>query len=74
MWIAVIVIVVITIWVMIGGFWHTSSPPTPAPQDNCASCRTLDAWWNSLDFWGKLAGAPWYGIQKIGCAIKGCNK
>lgn len=44
-------------------------------NDNCFSCRVMQAWWGSLDWWQKLLyGWLWYAIQMVGCAIKGCNK
>ena len=68
----IVIFVVITVWLLVGGFSQNSSPPSPPPYDNCAVCRRIEAWWAGLDFWGKLAGAAWYGLQKLGCTIKGC--
>ena len=74
MWIAVlIVVVVVSVWLGAGGVSQNSSPPAPPPADNCAACRRLDAWWNSLNGWGKFLGSAWYLLQKTGCAIKGCK-
>lgn len=75
MWIVVVVIVVVvSAWLLIGGISQNNSPPSPPPYDNCAGCRRVDAWWASLDGWGRLAGAAWYALQKLGCAIMGCSK
>ena len=72
MWIVIAVIVVVTAWLIAGGISQNNSPPSPPPFDDCAVCHRIWAWWDSLDFWGKLAGAAWYALQSIGCAIKGC--
>jgi hypothetical protein len=73
MWIVIVILVVVTAWLIAGGLSQNSSPPAPPPFDNCAVCRRIDAWWASLDVWGRIAGAAWYALQKLGCAIKGCN-
>jgi hypothetical protein len=74
MWMAIAIIAAISAWIIIGGVSQNNSPPTELPFDDCAGCRRLWAWWDSLDFWGKLAGAAWYGLQSLGCAIKGCKR
>jgi len=67
-----IVVVVVAVLLIIGGVMAGNSAPSTPPYDNCSSCRRLDAWWAGLDVWGKIAGAVWYGLQKLGCLIKGC--
>jgi hypothetical protein len=75
MWVVVVLVVVVTAWLIVGGVSQNNSPPSPPPfDDGCAVCRRIWGWWDSLDFWGKLAGAAWYALQSIGCAIKGCRR
>jgi hypothetical protein len=64
-------------WAIVGGVSYHSSGASSAPasgasRPDCTFCVQLDAWWSSLGFWGRLAGAAWYAAQKLGCAIKGC--
>jgi hypothetical protein len=75
--VAGIAVIVVFVWLIVGGFfYHASggaSAPTPTGiRPDCVACARLDRWWNSLDWIGKLAGAVWYGAQKLVCVLKGC--
>lgn len=74
MWVIVVIVVVVTAWLIVGGVSQNNSPPATEPFDNCAVCRRIWAWWDALDVWGKIAGAAWYALQSLGCAIKGCRR
>ena len=65
------------VWSIVGGVTYHSSGGSSAPistgvPERCADCTRLDAWWNSRDFWGKLAGAVYYAAAKFACAVRGC--
>ena len=70
-----LIIIVVVVWIVVGGIsQNNNSPPAEPPFDNCAVCRKVWAWWDALDFWGRVAGAAWYTLQSIGCAINGCRR
>ncbi len=74
--IILIVVVVVFIWLGVGAI-SNSLAPTPTldsnPRVECVVCDKLDAWWASLDVFGKIAGASWYAINKLACNVKGCK-
>lgn len=73
--VAVIVVILgLLTWVGIGAAIMGSSRPSTAASTRagCEDCAQLDAWWNSMDGWGKLGGALWYGVAKAACLIRGC--
>lgn len=75
--VALVVVGVIILWGILGGIiFHTSgassAPVTTGVRPGCEDCARLDAWFASLDFFGKIAAAAWFALQKLGCAIRGC--
>lgn len=71
---AAVTLVVLSIWLIVGGVSQNTAPPAEPGPDNCGVCRRIWGWWDSLDFWGRVAGAAWYALQSLGCAIKGCRR
>jgi len=72
----IVVGLVIIGWLFAGGITYhvsggSSAAVTPARPD-CLSCARLDAWWSTLDWWGKILGAAWYAAEKLVCVLKGC--
>lgn len=74
--IIVIVLIVVVVW-LVAGAVSNNVAPTPTldsnPRVECVVCDKLDAWWSSLDGFGKFVGAAWYAINKAACLIKGCK-
>lgn len=77
MWAAIVAFIYLVAVAVAGGISQTAATKSGdgivLPQDKCAGCRAVKAWWGSLAWWQQLLyGWLWYLIQLAGCALKGC--
>jgi hypothetical protein len=71
----VIAVIVIFVWVVVGGMGNSSGGATSggtqggSPIQGCQGCDTLNQWWASLNFAQKMHRLAWYLARKLHCKL-----
>ena len=68
----VIAVIVVFLWIVVGGLDTGSATQGGSPIQSCASCETLPIWWHNLSAAKKAEEAGWYAAKMAFC--KSCPK